>query len=129
MQSFVSALALTWALWNVWKGEGEDERRREKADEEEAKKKTAEAEAEKKRDAAIEQLRYEVKMVRYVVVADRPGEAAGTCWGYHKGQRPLIGNFSNGWDDKYTRDEEEKDDDVEIEDEDKDEDEDSPESF
>lgn len=56
--------------------------------------------------------------------ADKP---ASTRWGFTKGKKPLIGNFSNGWDDNYTRDEEEMDEDVEIEDEYEDEDEDEDE--
>ena len=68
-------------------------------------------------------------------------ERAGTCWGFTKGKEPVFANFSNGWDDKYTRDGEENedddinDDDEEDEDEDEDEDknedqdEDDPEPF
>ena len=46
------------------------------------------------------------------IMAEGP---AGTCWGFRRGQDPILGDFSNGWDDNYTRKEAKREDEVEDE--------------
>ena len=55
VQAFLSALDLLWTLWRLWREGRVDERRRERQDRKD-----------QGRDAAIEQLKNEVKTLRYV---------------------------------------------------------------
>ena len=61
VQAFLSALDLLWTLWTAWREGRVDERRRErqKRDDE-------------RRDAAIEQLKNDVKKLRYVHSVESP---------------------------------------------------------
>ena len=70
VQAFFSALDLLWTLWSAW-GEGrEDERRRERQDREDERRRKKPDREETKRNAAIEQLKTEMKTVRYVNQSD-----------------------------------------------------------
>ncbi|KAM0799636.1 hypothetical protein BDR22DRAFT_890216 [Usnea florida] len=64
VQAFFSALDLLWTLWSAWREGREDERRRERQDREDERRRKKADREERKRDAAIEQLKTEMKTVR-----------------------------------------------------------------
>ena len=66
VQAFLSVLDLLWRLWSAWREGREDERRRERQDREDEKRRKKADREETKRNAAIEQLKTEMKAIRYV---------------------------------------------------------------
>ena len=66
VQAIFSALGLLWTLWSAWREGRADERRRERQDREDERRRKKADREEKKRNAAIEQLKTEMKTLRYV---------------------------------------------------------------